>query len=70
MQHRISLSKDLLIVLAANKRRRRYQQPTVVFVPKVSGIKIDSKPADVKRKFTRFADMDVFASEGLFASIY
>jgi hypothetical protein len=44
MQHRIILSKDLLIVLAANKRRRRQGAE---FIPKVKGIKID-KQVEVK----------------------
>ena len=63
MQHRITLSKDLLIVLAANKRRRRQG---VEFIPKVKGIKID-KQVEVKVKPSKVTSATPVEAEALYA---
>jgi hypothetical protein len=63
MQHRITLSKDLLIVLAANKRRRRQGAE---FIPKVKGIKID-KQVEVKVKPSKVTSETPVEAEALYA---
>jgi hypothetical protein len=63
MKHSIKLSKDLLIVLAANKRRKKM----IEFVPKVKGIKIDKKQFEVKVRSLRTTSTSLLEAEALYA---
>lgn len=63
MKHKLSLSTNLLIVLAANKNRRTATEPK----PKVSGIKVDKLHSEIRKTIPAYRPT---VAESIFSLAY